>query len=1242
MDRYYWMYKAPRMSKPYLNGVENFISVAEANRVNNGSRSISCPCNNCKNFLSFIDTGEIEYHLLHDGFVPNYTCWSRHGESLLDCSASSNNLHSNENTFNNDSYLDDDDHHSNERNDNFNEMFDDMETNMGADEQEKLHRLFDEAETPLYKGSRFMKLDVVLKLLNLKLKHGWSDKSFTSLLELLHDLFPEDNGLPISTYQAKKLMCPMGLEVERIHACPNNCMLFRKEFENKHNCVSCGASRYKRKKDSDEVDDDVTKNGPPAKMLWYLPIIPRLKRLFSNENEAKLLCWHSEERVIDGKLRHVADSPQWRNIDNKYPEFGNEMRNIRVRHMTCLTLESVGVPKTRHSGRLEGKGGVGSKIIMPTREELQVAHLVVLKHMTCLTPYIDEHMDMLKSRYPGKEESWYINNHNKELSRWLREKVTTTNVDETVKKLGQGPDFRVQSYQGYDINGYTFYTKDQDQKSTMQNSGVTMIATTTEFDRQDHDTFYGVIQEIWELKYFDFIVPVFRCKWVNNRTGVQVDKYGFTLVDLTTNGYASEPFVLAKHAAQVFFVKEPSKARYHVVFQGKRCILGVDNVVDEEEYDHFDDLPPFSVGIEPTNFENRTTNIPLLERKPMKLEKDPISEELSGFIYLAKPLKEEWMDRYYWMYKAPRMSKPYLNGVENFISVAEANRVNNGSRSISYPCNNCKNFLSFIDTGEIEYHLLHDGFVPNYTCWSRHGESLLDCSTSSNNLHSNENTFNNDSYLDDDDHHSNERNDNFNEMFDDMETNMGADEQEKLHRLFDEAETPLYKGSRFMKLDVVLKLLNLKLKHGWSDKSFTSLLELLHDLFPEDNGLPISTYQAKKLMCPMGLEVERIHACPNNCMLFRKEFENKHNCVSCGASRYKRKKDSDEVDDDVTKNGPPAKMLWYLPIIPRLKRLFSNENEAKLLCWHSEERVIDGKLRHVADSPQVRHMTCLTLESVGVPKTRHSGRLEGKGGVGSKIIMPTREELQVAHLVVLKHMTCLTPYIDEHMDMLKSRYPGKEESWYINNHNKELSRWLREKVTTTNVDETVRKLGQGPDFRVQSYQGYDINGYTFYTKDQDQKSTMQNSGVTMIATTTEFDRQDHDTFYGVIQEIWELKYFDFIVPVFRCKWVNNRTGVQVDKYGFTLVDLTTNGYASEPFVLAKHAPQVFFVKDSSKARYHIVLQGKRRILGVDNVVDEEEYDHFDDLPPFSVGIEPTNFENRTTYVRSGVEGTYVK
>ncbi|KAI3750670.1 hypothetical protein L2E82_21402 [Cichorium intybus] len=251
MNHYSWMYKTSRMSETYIKGVGNFISVAESNRVENGSRSICCHCNVCKNFQSVTDTRVIEYHLLQNGFVPNYTCWSRHGESLLDCSTSSSNLHIVENRvpFNND------DDNSNDLNGNFNEMFDDMEINMGVDEQEKIHRLFEEAETPLYRGSTFMKLDVVLKLMNLKLKNGWSDKSFTSLLELLHDLLPEDNGLPISTYQAKKLMCPMGLEVERIHACPNNCMLFVTEFEKNHTCVFCKASRYKRKNDEDEVDD---------------------------------------------------------------------------------------------------------------------------------------------------------------------------------------------------------------------------------------------------------------------------------------------------------------------------------------------------------------------------------------------------------------------------------------------------------------------------------------------------------------------------------------------------------------------------------------------------------------------------------------------------------------------------------------------------------------------------------------------------------------------------------------------------------------------------------------------------------------------------------------------------------------------------------------------------------------------------------------------------------------------------
>nr|GEZ02036.1 hypothetical protein [Tanacetum cinerariifolium] len=119
----------------------------------------------------------------------------------------------------------------------------------------------------------------------------------------------------------------MGLEIKRIHACPNDCMLYRDEYKNLHAYVTCKTSRYK--KEPDEIDDDVTKNRPLAKLLWYFPIIPRLKRLFENKKEAKLLRWHFDQCKDDGKLRHVTDSPQWRKINNKFPEFAKEIRNIR-------------------------------------------------------------------------------------------------------------------------------------------------------------------------------------------------------------------------------------------------------------------------------------------------------------------------------------------------------------------------------------------------------------------------------------------------------------------------------------------------------------------------------------------------------------------------------------------------------------------------------------------------------------------------------------------------------------------------------------------------------------------------------------------------------------------------------------------------------------------------------------------------------------------------------------------------
>jgi hypothetical protein len=69
------------------------------------------------------------------------------------------------------------------------------------------------------------------KLYNLKAKNGWSDKNFTSLLQLLGEMFSENNSIPDSTYRANKLLCPLSMKVERIHACPNDCILYRNEYK---------------------------------------------------------------------------------------------------------------------------------------------------------------------------------------------------------------------------------------------------------------------------------------------------------------------------------------------------------------------------------------------------------------------------------------------------------------------------------------------------------------------------------------------------------------------------------------------------------------------------------------------------------------------------------------------------------------------------------------------------------------------------------------------------------------------------------------------------------------------------------------------------------------------------------------------------------------------------------------------------------------------------------------------------
>ena len=77
------------------------------------------------------------------------------------------------------------------------------------------------------------------------------------------------------------------------------------------------------------------------------------------------------------------------------------------------------------------------------------------------------------------------------------------------------------------------------------------------------------------------------------------------------------------------------------------------------------------------------------------------------------------------------------------------------------------------------------------------------------------------------------------------------------------------------------------------------------------------------------------------------------------------------------------------------------------------------------------------------------------------------------------------------------------------------------------------------------------------------------------------------------------------------------------------------GYKTELFILAKDVLQVFYVPDTVRTTRHIVLPGKRRIVGVHNAVDEEEFSQFDKISPFATCELPRlNANDKTPYLRT--------
>ena len=133
--------------------------------------------------------------------------------------------------------------------------------------QKKLEDMRKHAKPLLYNSSTVTKLEANILLLETKARNGMSDTRFNDVLPLLQKFVPSPNELPQNTNEVKQMICPLGLKVQKIHACTNDCILIHGDYRDLNSCPRCHASRYKTSNDA--MMQAGHEKRLATKVMWY-------------------------------------------------------------------------------------------------------------------------------------------------------------------------------------------------------------------------------------------------------------------------------------------------------------------------------------------------------------------------------------------------------------------------------------------------------------------------------------------------------------------------------------------------------------------------------------------------------------------------------------------------------------------------------------------------------------------------------------------------------------------------------------------------------------------------------------------------------------------------------------------------------------------------------------------------------------------------------------------------------------
>ncbi|KAK1383153.1 hypothetical protein POM88_020888 [Heracleum sosnowskyi] len=199
----------PRFSKEYVEGIKAFVE--NAFPLFSVGDEMKCPCKNC-NDQNWHRQDVIYDHLICTGPSPLHVHWI--------CEVSQKKAQGNS------------DFMESETGDGFGDKLEEMFNCVGKNfqnvedepnaEARKFSQHLEEGKQPLYPGcEKFSRLSFLIRLYHLKCIHGISNSGFGDLLLLIKDAFPQAN-VPLSFNAAKTIIKDLGLDYQKIHACPNS------------------------------------------------------------------------------------------------------------------------------------------------------------------------------------------------------------------------------------------------------------------------------------------------------------------------------------------------------------------------------------------------------------------------------------------------------------------------------------------------------------------------------------------------------------------------------------------------------------------------------------------------------------------------------------------------------------------------------------------------------------------------------------------------------------------------------------------------------------------------------------------------------------------------------------------------------------------------------------------------------------------------------------------------------------